>query len=642
MGTVYVAHDPILGRMVAIKVFAGDLDMEDARERFGREARAAAALNHPNIVTIYDFGEFESQPYIVMEYVAGETMASLIRRKVPVAFTDKLRWMEELCAGAAFAHRMSVVHRDIKPANLMIDRTGRLKILDFGIARILGYASNTSFMIGTPGYMAPEQITGEPVDHRADQFSIGVVFYEVLAYAEAFPGDTLPAITHRILTQEPEPLTSLVVDMNPELAAIVNQALKKDVVERFADTDAMREAVARVRRRLDSDDSWSAPTIPITKDFRPAAGPSRGTGSARRRVSETAGIAELTPPPDPRLTDRDVLARRRSAQVEAAVARARDLLAQQQPDAAFDACQQAIMLDENHAEALALAGQIDTALKLRVGVGSSEDADLVQVLAADSALAVTVGDPVPYTHTDEDVLPHRTPPPDATMVVPGRRTPHPATQTIQPVSIPPAVVSQSAPAALVEKQRGVDVRVGLRAIGQTMASLWQSLRAVTPASLPRTRTIWVSSGAVVLVAVLAVTYLATRGPAPTGTLVIDAVPWATVTAIRDNDKTLDALPLPASTPVSLALPPGTYQVTLTGPAPEARVVTLTASVGGGGISVVPLTRFQALTAEDYFEQYLGSAAADAPTGPDGAPRVGVAAPDELPAPATVAPAGVQP
>ena len=625
MGTVYVAHDPILGRMVAIKVFAGDLDMADARERFGREARAAAALNHPNIVTIYDFGEFESQPYIVMEYVAGETVASLIRRKVPVAFTDKLRWMEELCAGAAFAHRMSVVHRDIKPANLMIDRTGRLKILDFGIARILGYASNTSVMIGTPGYMAPEQIIGDPVDHRADQFSIGVVFYEVLAYTEAFPGDTLPAITHRILTQEPEPLTSFVVDMNPELAAIVNTALKKNVVERFTDTEAMREAVARVRRHLDSDDAWSAPTIPITKDSRPAAGPSRGTGSARRRVSEAAGIAELTPPPDPRLTDRDALARRRSAQVEAAVALARELLAQQQPEAAFDLCQQAIMLDENHAEALALAQEIGTTLKLRVDIEPAENADLIEATADDAALAVTVGDLVPSTPTVKEVLPRPTPPPDATMVVPGRRTPHPATQPMQPVSIPTAVVSQAAPKALVEKRRGVDVRVGLKVVGQTVANLWQSVSAVTPATLPRTRAIWVSSGAVVLVAVLAVTYLATRGPAPTGTLVIDAVPWATVTTIRGNEGTLEALSLPTSTPLSLALPPGTYQVTLTGPAPEARVVTLTASVGAGGISVVPLTRFQALTAEDYFEQYLGSAA-----------------PDEPAAPTTVAPSGVQP
>jgi serine/threonine-protein kinase len=182
MGTVYVAHDPVLGRMVAIKVFAGELDMPDARERFSREARAAAALSHPNIVTVYDFGELDAQPFIVMEYVAGETLAALIRRKVPVSTADKLRWMEELSAGAGYAHQMQVVHRDIKPANLMIDRTGRLKILDFGIARMLGIASNTSVMIGTPGYMAPEQITGDPVDHRADQFSIGVVFYELLAY----------------------------------------------------------------------------------------------------------------------------------------------------------------------------------------------------------------------------------------------------------------------------------------------------------------------------------------------------------------------------------------------------------------------------------------------------------------------------
>jgi len=127
MGTVYVAHDPVLGRMVAIKMFAGDLDMPDAGERFAREARAAAALSHPHIVTVFDFGEFASQPYIVMEYVPGETMANLIRRKTPITIYDKLRWMEELCAGAGYAHQMSLVHRDIKPANLMIDRSGRVK-----------------------------------------------------------------------------------------------------------------------------------------------------------------------------------------------------------------------------------------------------------------------------------------------------------------------------------------------------------------------------------------------------------------------------------------------------------------------------------------------------------------------------------
>src|SRR5687768_17329564 len=128
MGTVYVAHDPVLGRMVAIKLFRGDLDLADAAERFAREARSAAALNHANIVTVYDFGDVSSQPYIVMEYVQGETLADMIRRKATIALAEKLRWMEELCAGAAYAHQFSVLHRDIKPTNLMIDRSGRLKI----------------------------------------------------------------------------------------------------------------------------------------------------------------------------------------------------------------------------------------------------------------------------------------------------------------------------------------------------------------------------------------------------------------------------------------------------------------------------------------------------------------------------------
>jgi serine/threonine protein kinase len=227
MGTVYVAHDPVLGRMVAIKVFLSDLELPDAAERFTREARSAAALNHANIVTVHDFGDVALQPYIVMEYVQGETLAEIIRRKAPVSAIDKLRWMEELCAGVAYAHQVGVIHRDIKPTNLMIDRSGRLKILDFGIAKMLGtLATNATALIGTPGYMAPEQILGKAIDHRSDLFSIGVVLYELLAYAEAFPGENVPAITHRILTGEPTPIGQLVPDIHPALVAIVERGLK--------------------------------------------------------------------------------------------------------------------------------------------------------------------------------------------------------------------------------------------------------------------------------------------------------------------------------------------------------------------------------------------------------------------------------
>src|SRR6478736_1499335 len=143
MGTVYVAHDPVLGRMVAVKVFIGDLDVPAAAERFRREARAAASLNHTNIVTVFDFGEVASQPYIVMEYIQGETITEIIRRRTAVPLAEKLRWLEDLCAGAASAHKMDVVHRDIKPSNLMIDRTGRVKILDFGIAKIVNSLSKS-------------------------------------------------------------------------------------------------------------------------------------------------------------------------------------------------------------------------------------------------------------------------------------------------------------------------------------------------------------------------------------------------------------------------------------------------------------------------------------------------------------------
>ena len=359
MGTVYVAHDPILGRMVAVKVFAGELDFPDARERFSREARSAAALNHPNIVTVYDFGEFDSQPFIVMEYVPGETLAAVIRRKAEVRTADKLRWIDELCAGAGYAHQKSVIHRDIKPANLMIDRGGRLKILDFGIARMMGAASNTTAMIGTPGYMAPEQIEGKAADHRADLFSIGVVFYELLAYTEAFPGDTIPAITHRILTEEPVQLTHLVADVDPDVVAIVERALKKDAADRFEDAESMRAALARIRRQLEVDVTSIRPADAPRRDPPPAR-PSRGTGSARSPLSADLGVASLTPPPDRISADPDALARLRVAYLEAALESARTLFDQGQLSASLAACHQALAYDATNVRALELEARIET------------------------------------------------------------------------------------------------------------------------------------------------------------------------------------------------------------------------------------------------------------------------------------------
>ena len=165
MGDLYLAHDPNTNRLVALKLLNATLDSTELRERFAREARALAALNHPNIVNIYDTGEYDDAPFIVMEYVRGETLAEIIKRRAPLSISQKLKLLMELCAGLAQAHNADIIHRDIKPANLMVDQQGRLKILDFGIARVtednrtrVGPLTQVNMMIGTPGYMSPEQL----------------------------------------------------------------------------------------------------------------------------------------------------------------------------------------------------------------------------------------------------------------------------------------------------------------------------------------------------------------------------------------------------------------------------------------------------------------------------------------------------
>jgi predicted Ser/Thr protein kinase len=669
MGSVYVAHDPVLGRMVAIKVFAGDLDLPDARERFSREARAAAALSHPNIVTVYDFGEYESQPFIVMEYVAGETLAALIRRKAPVTIADKLKWMEDLCAGAGYAHHMQLVHRDIKPANLMLDRAGRLKILDFGIARMLGLASNTSVMIGTPGYMAPEQITGDRVDHRADQFSIGVVFYELLAYSEAFPGDSLPMITHRILNEEPVPLGRLAPDASPELIAIIQQTLKKSPIDRFPDSESLRAAIARVRRDA-SNQSWNLTTTVALGRDTPSPPPlgTRGTGSSRRRQDEAVGVAQLTPPPDPRRTDREALARRRAIQLEAALTQARALLSQGQLDSALDACQQALTYDENHVGALRLEEEIEAAMrgKLTADLSPATAANLETLwpnLDVRPSEVATQMDPFPATPSggvEPTVLwlptvPPAVPPPDETVIAPPRRTPPPthapgvpvppvmptavspepasvaqAAVTPVPMSFAPAVTVPAAPAvqpspaaeAPTAPQRAkapvphapkkpLPIGPMVADIVARSKTIADAANAVVVGVARDRRMLSIAAIAVGVVIVAAAAVMFFSGPAPTGTVVIDAVPWGSITAIETEGGDHVALPPSPSTPLTLTLPAGTYQVVVAGPPPESQTQRITVEIQRDTPSVAPVIRFRALTPEEYFEQYL--AAPTAPT-----------------------------
>jgi serine/threonine protein kinase len=258
MGDLYLALDPNTGRLVALKLLNATLDSIELRERFAREARALAALNHPNIVNIYDTGEFDDSPFIVMEYVRGETLAELIKRRAPLSVPQKLRLIEDLCAGLGQAHEAGIIHRDIKPANLMVDQQGRLKILDFGIARVaegnktrVGPLTQVNMMIGTPGYMSPEQIEGGEVDHRSDIFAVGAVCYELLSYDEAFTGNNTRQIEMQVLRGQPKPLATLGLD--PEIDEIVLRALKRDPNKRYQDAATFERALARLRSRLGPD-----------------------------------------------------------------------------------------------------------------------------------------------------------------------------------------------------------------------------------------------------------------------------------------------------------------------------------------------------------------------------------------------------
>jgi serine/threonine protein kinase len=223
MGSLYLAKDPKIGRLVAIKLVRQEFDSPEARQRFAREAQSAGTLRHPNIAPIFDVDDHEGLPYIAMEYVDGETLSEIVRRRAPYPMTTRLQWIEELCGGLAYAHRRGAVHRDVKPANLMLDNEGTLKIIDFGLARReASKLTQSHTLIGTPNYMSPEQIRAGDLGPKSDVFAVGAVLYEVVTNYEAFPG-TVHQAMHKILYEEPKPLNQMVMDLDSGISAIVAQ-----------------------------------------------------------------------------------------------------------------------------------------------------------------------------------------------------------------------------------------------------------------------------------------------------------------------------------------------------------------------------------------------------------------------------------
>src|SRR6185503_8772960 len=220
MGTVYKARDPVLDRLVALKTISPRLLSDpEAAQRFQREARSAARLQHPNIVTIFELGEVGGAPYIAMELLEGVDLAEAMTGPQPLSIDQKLRVAADLCSGLDYAHKRGVVHRDVKPANVRLLPTGTVKIVDFGIAHVADSSMTQSgIVLGTPSYIAPEVLVGGRVDHRADMWAVGVVLYELLSGRRPFTGPTFASLAYSVIHGPLPPINAEALGISPALA----------------------------------------------------------------------------------------------------------------------------------------------------------------------------------------------------------------------------------------------------------------------------------------------------------------------------------------------------------------------------------------------------------------------------------------
>jgi serine/threonine-protein kinase len=390
-GVVYEGRDPFIKRRVAIKTCTSE--DEEMRQRFFREAEIAGNLEQKNIVTIFDFRFEDGVPYLVQEYLPGEDLDHKITRRDPLTLPQRLEILLQVAQGLAYAHARGVIHRDIKPGNIRVLEDARVKIMDFGIAKLADVESGLTkagMTVGTAAYLPPEQIRGDRVDSRADIFSFGVVAYELLAYQRPFDGKTLSTLLYQILSQEPVPIQELWLDCPPRLAKLVMRCLEKDAADRVPSFDAIVGELAAVL----SESAGVEETLRIPQAERPAPAPPSepeaegleafaqraraaldagdhtmaeleitlaakkfGEGPSFRRVigplkKEIAGRRE-----------RHEEERRRGERLRSLLERARSLHGQGSFEEARLALQAALEIEPAHAEARALIDSADRALQ---------------------------------------------------------------------------------------------------------------------------------------------------------------------------------------------------------------------------------------------------------------------------------------
>jgi len=298
MGVVYKAEDTKLERTVALKFLAPHLlEDEEGRARFIREAKAAAALDHPNICTVHEIDEIEGETFIAMAYVEGQSVKQKIKSR-PLKLEEALDIAIQTAQGLKAAHQKEIVHRDIKPANLMLTGEGQLKVMDFGLAQLAERSrlTKTATILGTPAYMSPEQAQRQPTDRRADIWSLGVVIYEMVTGKSPFEGEREHAVLYAIANEDPEPITALRAGLPMELELIVGKALAKDKEERYRHVEEMIVDLRGLSKKLASGKSillrpqpTAAPIRATIRGAGPKAEATSPAGAARCHCRSRAG-----------------------------------------------------------------------------------------------------------------------------------------------------------------------------------------------------------------------------------------------------------------------------------------------------------------------------------------------------------------
>src|SRR5262245_52968082 len=278
MGEVYRAHDERLGRDVAIKVLPAEFAKdEDRLRRFEQEARATSALNHPNILSVYDIGTYEHSPYIVAELLEGEELRDVLNEG-SLSQRRAIDYAQQIVAGLGAAHEKGIVHRDLKPENLFVTKDGRVKILDFGLAKLktakvaAGAGSEIATqkaitdpgtIMGTVAYMSPEQVRGQDADYRSDIFSFGAILYEMLAGRRAFHRETMAETMTAIMKEEPQDITGTNSRINPGLEKIIHRCLEKKPERRFQSTSDLGFALEALSVPTGSSGDWATTTAQV-------------------------------------------------------------------------------------------------------------------------------------------------------------------------------------------------------------------------------------------------------------------------------------------------------------------------------------------------------------------------------------------